>query len=202
MALRLPKTISEKEFNQIISKINTKCPTGLRNYTMMVIMYRSGLRVSEIANLSATGNILYDDDMIYIQAGKGKKDRYTVLDTETSEACKRWQAIRPESEYFFSTLKGGRLDERYIRDLCYRKSTEAGVFVQDGLKQKPVNPHVFRHSFATHCLNDLGFDIREVQEMLGHASIATTQIYTHIKPKGLAQKYKKRSDSWVYQDEI
>ncbi len=193
MALKLPKTISESDFLNIGKQINRKCPTGCRNYAMLVVMFRSGLRVSEIADLPGTGGILFNEDMIFIQNSKYDRDRYTVLDTITAEACRAWQKIRPESEYFFCTLKGGQLDTRYIRDLCYRKSTEAGVFLQNGTEKKPVNPHALRHSFATRCLNDLGFNIREVQELLGHANLSTTQTYTHVVPKQLAQKYKERS---------
>ena len=102
---------------------------------MLMMMYRDGLRVSEVANL-ALSDVNFEDNTIYVQQGKGKKDRLLPLDAEVKTACQEWLKIRPESEYFFCTLKGGILNTRYIRDVCYRKSTEAGVFIQDGKDKK------------------------------------------------------------------
>lgn len=195
MALKLPKTISELEAVRMLNQINVKCPTGCRNYAMLMMMYRDGLRVSEVAKLMLA-DVDFEENTIYIQQSKGKKgkkkDRIVPLDSEVKTACLEWLKVRPKGEYFFSTLKGGQLDTRYIRDVCYRKSTEAGVFIQDGKEKKPVSPHKLRHSFATDILRSGDFNIREVQELLGHSSIQTTQIYTHVVLDELQDKFANR----------
>jgi site-specific recombinase XerD len=192
MALKLPKVINKKDINKMLSCINLSCPTGIRNYAIMLSMYRSGLRVQEVCDLKAC-DVDFENGLLYIQQSKGNKDRYTVLDNTTIEAFRKWDMIRPNSLYFFSTLKGGQLDQRYIREVCYRLSKKAGVYIQDGDKKKLVHPHTLRHSFATRSLNDVGMNIREVQTMLGHSSLSTTMIYTHVQPKELAEKYRQRS---------
>ena len=190
--LNLPKIIDQKSVKKLLSKINLSCPTGIRNYAIIMAMYRGGLRVSEVCNLTLS-DIDFDSGILYIQQGKGSKDRYTVIDNVAIDAFKNWLAIRPESQFFFCTLQGGQLDQRYIREVCYRLSKKAGVYIQDGTQQKPVHPHAFRHTFATRALNDVGMNIREVQVMLGHSSLASTMIYTHVQPKELAEKYRQRS---------
>lgn len=190
MALKLPKTISESDFISMARQINRLCPTGCRNYAMLMMMYREGLRVSEVANLTVP-DINFEENTIYVQQGKGKKDRIIPLDADAKEACIAWQKIRPDSQYFFCTLKGGILDTRYIRDVCYRMSERAGVFIQDGKKKKPVSPHKLRHSALTSLLKE-GFNIREVQEIAGHANLATTQIYTHVAIDELQDKFANR----------
>jgi site-specific recombinase XerD len=168
MALKLPKIIDKKDINKMLTKINLDCTTGVRNYALMLSMCRSGLRVSEVCNL-------------------------TERDVDLENGLLYWLEIKPSSEYFFCTLQGGQLNQRYIRELCYRLSRKAGVYIQDGDEQKPVHPHTLRHSFATRALNDLGMNIREVQTMLGHSNLSTTMIYTHIQPKELAEKYRQKS---------
>lgn len=190
MALKLPKTISEADAIKLLSQINRKCPTGCRNYAMLMIMYRNGLRVSEVANLTVP-DINFEENTIYVQQGKGKKDRIIPLDVDAKEACLAWQKIRPDSQYFFCTLKGGILDTRYIRDVCYRMSERAGVYIQDGKEKKLVSPHKLRHSALTSLLKE-GFNIREVQEIAGHANLATTQIYTHVAIEELQDKFANR----------
>lgn len=190
MALKLPKTISEADAIKLLSQINRKCPTGCRNYAMLMIMYRNGLRVSEVANLTVP-DINFEENTIYVQQGKGKKDRIIPLDVDAKEACIAWQKIRPDSQYFFCTLKGGILDTRYIRDVCYRMSERAGVYIQDGKEKKLVSPHKLRHSALTSLLKE-GFNIREVQEIAGHANLATTQIYTHVAIDELQNKFANR----------
>ena len=190
MSLKLPKTISETDAVKMLSAINTKCPTGCRNYAILMMMYREGLRVSEVANLTVP-DISFEGNTIYIQQGKGKKDRIIPLDAEAREACLAWLKIRPDSQYFFCTLKGGILDTRYIRDVCYRMSEKAGVYIQDGKEKKLVSPHKLRHSALTSLLKE-GFNIREVQEIAGHANLATTQIYTHVAIDELQDKFANR----------
>lgn len=190
---KLPKIISREELIKFISCISLKCPTGIRNYAIITIIYRSGLRVSEVCNLTLS-DIDFENGLINIQQGKGNKDRYTVLDNTAAETLKKWIEIRPDSIYLFCTLKGGQLDTRYIREVCYRLSEKSGVYIQDGKEKKPVRPHTLRHFFATQALNDMDMNLREVQEMLGHSNLSTTQVYTHVQPKELAKKYRQRSE--------
>lgn len=191
MSLKLPKTISETDAVKILNQINRKCPTGCRNYAMLMTMYKAGLRVSEICNATVP-DFNFETGLIYVQNGKYNRDRYIPMDHDVIEACKAWLERRPESEYFFCTLKGGQLDTRYVREVCYRISDHAGVFIQDGKEKVLVSPHKLRHSFATGLLKSGDFNIREVQELLGHASLNTTMIYTHVAIDELKDKFSKR----------
>lgn len=191
MARKLPKFINEKEVIRLLDQINDKCATGARNKAMLIIMYRAGLRVSEVANL-AFQDMDFDSEMIYIQAGKGKKDRYVPMDQDVIRSSKQWLKFRPDSELFFCTMKGTILDVRYIREMTYRISEQAGVYIQDGKERKKISPHTLRHSFATSALRNKELNIRELQEVLGHSDISTTQIYTSVVMDDISEKFKNR----------
>jgi len=153
-------------------------------------MYGAGLRVSEVCNLSVS-DVDLTTCLVYVQQGKNSKDRYVPLDDETIKWCKNWLAIKPDSEYFFCTLEGGRMSDRYIREVCYRISEKKGVYVNDNHCKKKVSPHVFRHTCATELLEE-GFNIREVQQILGHDDLNTTMIYTAVRPEALVAKMRNR----------
>jgi site-specific recombinase XerD len=191
MALKLPKIIKDDGVEKMLSQINTKCTIGARNYAIIMIMWRCALRVQEVCDL-----MLADADLetgsVYVQQGKGKKDRYTYMDKETTEAVQDWLKVRPESTFLFCTMQGGQLQQRYIREMCYRISKKAGVYIQDGRKKRPVNPHVFRHTCLTNLLQKEGFSIREVQEIAGHSDLSTTQVYLHVDNQELAAKMRNR----------
>lgn len=191
MARKLPKFIRQNQFISMLNQINRKCPTGCRNYAILMMMYGAGLRVSEVCNLNEL-DVNFETGIIYIQQGKGEKDRYVPMAEDVMEATQSWLKFRPESNYFFCTLKGGKLDTRYVRELCYRLSEKAGVFIQDGNKKKKVSPHKLRHSFATEVLKSGDFNIRELQELMGHSDISTTQIYTHVVLDDVVKKFKGR----------
>ncbi len=188
--LKLPKIVSQKDVLKMLDQTNIKCPTGIRNYAIIITLYRAGLRVSEICDLGLP-DVNFETELIYVQQGKEDKDRYVPMDSDIKRALESWIAIRPESNYLFCTLKGGKLDPRYVREVCYRLSKKAGVFIKDGEIMKKVSPHKLRHTFATELLNE-GFDIREVQEELGHSRLETTTIYTHVLVENLKEKTKKR----------
>ena len=189
--LKLPKIVDQKSVKKILQQINTCCPTGCRNCAIIITMYRAGLRVSEVCNLTLS-DINFDTGLIYVQQGKGKKDRYIPMDNDIMMSLQAWLKIRPNSEYLFCTLQGGQLDTRYVREVCYRLSRKAGVYIQDGAKKKPVSPHKLRHSLATELLKSKDFNIREIQTLLGHASINTTMVYTHVVMDELQEKIRKR----------
>lgn len=187
---KLPKILSQQQVQALFATINIKCPTGLRNRVLLECLYRCGLRIAEACNLNKN-DIDLQQGFIYVQQGKNSKDRYLPLDQETIEWLKRWEAIRPESELYFCTLQGGDLKPVYIRQVLDRLSKRSGVYIQDGHKKKHVTPHKLRHTFATEILEE-GFTLPDVQELLGHANMSTTAIYTHVRPEKLAAKIKHR----------
>lgn len=189
--LKLPKIIDQKSVKKMLAQINTKCPTGIRNYAIIIMMYRAGLRVQEVCNL-VQQDVNFETGLIYIQQAKGKKDRYVPMDDDIEKSLKAWIADRPESNYLFCTLEGGQLMQRYVREVCYRISNKAGVFIQDGTVKKPVSPHKLRHTFLTEVLREGTANIREVQELAGHSSLNTTMVYTHVVMDELQEKIKKR----------
>lgn len=191
MAKKLPKFINEDQVIRLLDQINENCATGARNKAMLVIMYKAGLRVSEVANL-ALQDMDFVSGMIYIQAGKGKKDRYVPMDQDIIKSSKQWLKFRPESGLFFCTMKGTILDTRYIREMVYRVSEQAGVYIQDGRERKKISPHTLRHSFATSALRSKELNIRELQEVLGHSDISTTQVYTSVVMDDISEKFKNR----------
>ena len=189
--LKLPKIISGKDVRKLLNCINTHCPTGIRNCAIIITMYRAGLRVSEVCNLTLS-DINFDTGLIYVQQAKGKKDRYVPMDNDIMTSLQAWLKIRPDSEYLFCTLQGGQLDTRYVREVCYRLSRKAGVYIQDGAKKKPVSPHKLRHTCFSELLREGTCNIREIQELAGHSSVATTQIYTHVILDEIQAKIRKR----------
>lgn len=196
MSRKLPKFINENQVVKLLDQINENCATGARNKAILMIMYRAGLRVSEVANL-ALPDMDFDSPMIYVQQSKAnkkgeKKDRFIPMDLDIINSCKQWLKFRPESEFFFCTMKGTILDTRYIREMTYRISEKAEVYIQDGREKKKVSPHKLRHSFATNSLRNDEFNIRELQEILGHSDISTTQIYTSVVLDDISKKFKNR----------
>lgn len=189
--LKLPKIIDQKSVKKMLLQINTNCPTGIRNYAIIIMLYRAGLRVAELCNLGLE-DVNFETGLIYVQQGKGKKDRYIPIDADIEKTAKAWLDIRPGSEYFFCTLQGGKLDTRYVREVCYRLSKKADVYTKDGTEKKPVSPHKLRHTFLTECLKEGDINIREVQQLAGHSSLNTTMIYTHVVMDELQGKIKKR----------
>ena len=189
---KLPKVISREAVDRLFKGINTRCPTGLRNRTALEIMYRCGLRVSEACHLSPD-DIDFKQGFIYVQQGKGNKDRMVPMDLIIQNWCRKWFGTRPKgSQWFICTLKGGQVDDRYFRQVLERLSAKAGVYINDNHQKKPVHPHTLRHCYATELIED-GFNIAEVKELLGHSSIATTQKYLSVRPSQLAEKIRKRT---------
>jgi site-specific recombinase XerD len=187
----LPKVLERDQIKRILAVPNVKCPTGLRNRVILEVMHGSGLRVSEICNLTVPDVRLQEESYLYLQCAKGDKDRYAPVDDHAKEWLQKWAEVRPDSPYFFCTLKGDKLDVRYIRDMVYRVSEKAGVYIQKGDQKKKVNPHCLRHTCFTEMAEE-GFPIHEIKELAGHASISTTSIYLSVRPKSLAVKMKNR----------
>lgn len=174
----LPKILNLEDIELMLNAINTDTPLGLRDRAMFELMYAAGMRVSEVCTLTLE-QILLDEDIVLVR-GKGNKERIVPLGGE----AKRWlleyvEHGRPSLEkgYFnegilFLNNKGKPLQRKGIWFVLKKLAEKVKL-------NKPVSPHTFRHSFATHLLEG-GADLRIVQEMLGHVDISTTQIYTHL----------------------
>lgn len=185
---QLPKTITTDEATLLLGRPNVDCPTGLRNRAMLQVMYRAGLRVSE-----ACGIHLRDVDWkahelrIRAEVGKGGREAVLPLGPATIEWLERWKAVRRHyakgAPWMFVTLRGGQVDPHYVWEMVGRYARKAGV-------EKKVTPHMLRHSYGTDLLR-AGSDIREVQELLRHADVRTTMLYTHTAPERLAGRVRR-----------
>jgi integrase/recombinase XerC len=172
-----PQTISERSSEGSKAK-------ALRDRAILELLYSSGLRVSELVGLNS--NQLDLDLGIVKVMGKGRKERIVPVGAKASEALAAYlneRGILGRDEPIFVNFFGGRLTARSVGRLMKRYSRHSGIF-------RKVSPHSLRHTFATHLL-DAGADIREIQEMLGHSSLSTTQRYTHISAGKLMEVYDK-----------
>jgi len=189
-AKKLPKALNPQQVEKLLAPIKIKCSTGLRNKTILLVMLKAGLRVSEVTNLTPA-DVDLSKGMILVQQGKGGRDRVIPIGEELMEWLNRWDETRPSgAQYFFCAVnKGTQLLPRYINQVLERLSNESGVFIQDGAKQGPVHAHCLRHTYATNLLEQ-GVNIREIQELLGHSSVSTTQIYASVNMVHLDAKIK------------
>lgn len=186
---RNPDFLFPEEMMGLLDSINTTDELGKRNKAMLELMYASGLRCSEIVNLKLT-DIDYERQLMLIH-GKGGKDRYVpfhdyakkVLLIYLEEARYGLMVKCEMHDFVFVNVKGNKMTNRGVQNIVDRMCQ-----LYDPTKK--IHPHTFRHSFATHLLNE-GADIRAVQELLGHANLSTTQIYTHITKDRLKAVYQK-----------
>lgn len=175
---KLPDTLSYEEINKIIAALDLSKPEGVRNKAILETLYGSGLRVSELTELKLS-NLYLDIEFIKV-TGKGNKERLVPIGSEAIKAIRIWienvrvhnSIKKGEEDYVFLNRRGTRLSRQIIF------LTIKGLAETIGLKKR-ISPHTFRHSFATHLVEG-GADLRAVQEMLGHESITTTEIYTHL----------------------
>ena len=171
----LPEVLSVEEVDRIIASVDTSTPGGLRDRAILEVLYGCGLRVSEAVNLRIS-NIYTKEGFLRI-VGKGDKERLVPLGDMAAEALQAWYGARPEpargfEDFVFLNRYGKSLSRVSMFNMVKKQAMLAGV-------RKEISPHTFRHSFATHLVEN-GADLRAVQEMLGHESILTTEIYTHI----------------------
>lgn len=175
---KLPDVLSPGEIDQLLGAIDLSTPLGQRNKAMLEVLYSCGLRVSELTGLRLS-DLFFDQGFIRIR-GKGDKERLAPVSPTAVKEIELYRKyhrvhIRPKPEAedtLFLNRRGGQLTRVMVFTII-KQLTE-----QTGLK-KNVSPHTFRHSFATHMVEG-GADLRAVQEMLGHESITTTEIYTHL----------------------
>ena len=171
----LPSVLSVKEVEAILSSVDVSSSKGLRDRAMLEMLYACGLRVSELLDLKIS-DIFSKEGFIRV-TGKGDKQRVVPVGESALDALSAYFAERPLparecEDIVFLNNKGVRLSRVYVFKMVKAQAMAAGV-------DKEISPHNFRHSFATHLIEN-GADLRAVQEMLGHESILTTEIYTHI----------------------
>ncbi len=182
-----PYYLSADEINKIITAIDEKSKNGPRDRAILELLYGSGLRISELGALKK-GDIEYEAGFIRV-LGKGNKQRLVPLGRFARNALETFlessakSAVLSSGPLVFSNKKSRQLSRTALWKIVRKRVLSAGI-------TKPVSPHTFRHSFATHLLEG-GADLRVVQEMLGHADISTTQIYTTVDRNYLIAEHKK-----------
>ena len=183
---RLPKTITNDEF-AMMTNATPQTITGVRTHAMLWAMYGCGLRVGEVIGLAPTDyRRKAGDRVLRVRRGKGARDRDNLGISKPAQlAFDAWESIRPDSPFFFCTRDGKQLSDRYVRAMIARTSDQAGVFKLDDQNNPcPINPHMLRHSYATRLLQH-GTDLRSIQRLMGHSSIATTEVYLHVEDEHL-----------------
>ena len=174
----LPDVLSDEDITRIQATFDLSFPDQYRNNVIVEVLYGCGLRVSELVNLKMS-NIYLDEQMLQV-IGKGNKERWVPINPRALEMLETYihnvrvhYNIKPgEEKYVFINRLGRHLSRNYVFMFLQQAVKDAGV-------NKPVSPHSLRHSFATELVEN-GADLRAVQEMLGHESISTTEIYTHL----------------------
>jgi len=181
---RLPHWLSMEEVERLLAAPDLSTPEGIRDAAILELFYSCGLRISELSTLPMKDMNLAESELRI--RGKGAKVRLAPIGTRAIERVQAWLEVRgsykPRSLSLFVSTRGSMINRVGIWRIVKRYAREAGIM-------QTVTPHMLRHSFATHLL-DHGADLRSVQEMLGHSSITTTQIYTHVSTGRLAQAHR------------
>ena len=185
LGLYLPDTLSFVDVERIIKAIDTNTELGKRNQCMIEVLYGCGLRVSELIDLKIS-NINFKEYYLKVE-GKGNKTRFVPLAAYTAELIKeyinnvrsKYKINKKCEDILFLNSRGSSMSRVIVFIIIKELTEKAGI-------SKKISPHTFRHSFATHLLQN-GADLRYIQEMLGHSSITTTEIYTHLKNEELRE---------------
>lgn len=196
MNRKLPETLSVSEIDRIIASIDMSMPTGQRNRAIIETLYGCGLRVSELINLKIS-DIQFREAFVRI-TGKGNKQRLVPIGGQAIKHIRQYMEndrhsvsfVKSQSDILFLNIRGCRLSRVMVFHIVKGLAEAAGI-------KKQISPHTFRHSFATHLVEG-GADLRAVQDMLGHESITTTEIYTHLDREYLRENllsYHPRSRS-------
>ena len=191
---KLPDTLSTEEINDLIRAIDLSRPHGERNRAMIETLYGCGLRVSELINLKIS-DLFFEEDFIKV-TGKGDKQRFVPISPVNKKYIGLYRqhirvhqsAKKGHEDILFLSRSGKKLSRAMVFEIIKRLSAEIGL-------NKNISPHTFRHSFASHLLQN-GADLRAIQQMLGHESITTTEVYMHVDRSQLAevvQKYHPRN---------
>lgn len=184
IGLHLPEVLTLDEIDRLENEIDTSTTEGVRNYAIIETLYGCGLRVSELVNLEISRVFLKDKYLMV--NGKGSKERIVpmsdmVIDLISDYLKVRGEVIKPgEENVLYLSRRGTRLTRQMIFTIIKRLAAQAGI-------KKTISPHTLRHSFATHLLEG-GANLRAIQQMLGHETIATTEIYLHIDSTRLKEE--------------
>ena len=185
---QLPKNLTVDETAVLLDAIDDDDVVSRRDRAILELLYAAGLRVGELAALDV-GDLDLGSCLVRVM-GKGRKERIVPFGSKAKQSLERWlevafplRARGDAPEALFLNLRGGRLTDRSVRRILDRRLREAAV-------EAKISPHGLRHSFATHMLGS-GADLRAIQELLGHASLSTTQRYTHVGVEALMQVYDK-----------
>ena len=171
---RLPNVLSKQEIKAIL-----EAPTNLKHRALLSLIYACGLRRSEVLNLTLK-DVLSDRNLLFIRQSKGKKDRVVPISHKIIEMLRDYyKAFKPKTWLFEGQYTGDQYSERSLQLVLKQALQKAG-------NKKPVSLHWLRHSYATHLLES-GTDLRYIQELLGHSSSRTTEIYTHVSTQNLQQ---------------
>lgn len=184
----LPEVLNIREVEQLLKQPDIRRPMGMRDQACMELMYATGLRASEVAGVQAQH---VNFNLGYLRViGKGEKERIVPVGEMAKKSVTRyWERVRPQwlkgraEKALFVTRAGRRMSRQTVWAILKRYAPGAGI-------RKKVYPHILRHSFATHLLEN-GADLRVVQELLGHSDISTTQIYTHVEKSRLKKIHKQ-----------
>ncbi|MBZ9659272.1 site-specific tyrosine recombinase XerD [Mesorhizobium sp. ESP-6-4] len=190
----LPKTMSEAETGRLLDRAAQEAgesgPDGdrlaaLRLHALVEVLYATGLRVSELVGLPVT--VALRDDRFFMVRGKGDKERMVPLSTKARAAMRAWLAVRAERPAFAESpfLFPASSDSGHLSRQVFARDLK-GLAARSGIASTKISPHVLRHAFASHLLQN-GADLRAVQQLLGHADISTTQIYTHVLEERLVR---------------
>lgn len=186
--LTLPETLASPAIGQLLDSVRGTAPLDLRDRALLELFYSSGLRLSELCNVRLEN---FDTDERFLRVtGKGNKTRVVPVGDAAFAALEEYlRTARPTlvskrtSSHIFLTVRGGPFSPDRVRQIVKERAKQAGI-------DQNVYPHLLRHSFATHLLEG-GADLRVIQELLGHADIATTQIYTHVDASRLKNVHRK-----------
>jgi len=189
MGKHLPMVLTLDEINRMLKCIDLSKKDGHRNKAIIETLYACGLRVSELVNLSFT-DLFFDDEFVRV-IGKGNKERLVPIGKEAMKALKMYidssrvffPVVRNHEHFIFLNQRGKQLTRASVFNIVKLLADAAGI-------KKNISPHTFRHSFATHLVEN-GADLRAVQELLGHSSITTTEIYAHLSREYLRDEVLK-----------
>ena len=182
---KLPATLDADQLAQLL-EFNDDSPTGQRDRAIMELFYSSGLRLAELVSLNL-GDVDFNEGMVEV-TGKGAKTRRVPVGRMARQALQQWLSARAtlaaqDETALFVGVRGRRINRSTVQKQLNQRALEQGA-------PRRIHPHLLRHSFASHLLESSG-DLRAVQELLGHANISTTQIYTHLDFQHLAEVYDK-----------
>jgi site-specific recombinase XerD len=184
---RLPRCLSPEDRRRLLQQANRRWPTGVRNRALLGVMLYAGLRCAEALALRPRDvDLAGEPPVIRVVKGKGGKDRSVPIDLPLEPLLIEWRARRKPGRTFFNTRDGGPLDSRYVRRMVHRYGVKAAI-------DEDVHPHLLRHTCASSWLNERGLSSREVQELLGHFRLATTELYLHVNQAAIARKLRGSS---------